>query len=253
MSNTTRFSDRVADYVAHRPSYPPAAIDALLSFATLAPGDAVADVGSGTGISTGLLLDRGLDVFAVEPNDGMRAAAEAAFSSNPRFHSIPTPAEATTLPTSSVKLVLAAQSFHWFDAPRARVEFRRITTAPHRVALLWNDRQTSGSPFLDGYEEILRTLGTDYDKVNHRNLTAESKAIADFFASPFELLTFPNHQDLTESALLGRAFSSSYTPKENDPRRPRMEAALQDLFARTQSHGTVRMTYITQLFVGLLF
>lgn len=251
-SNTTRFSDRVADYVAYRPSYPAAAIDTLLSRAQLSPGDSVADIGSGTGISTSLLLERGLTVYAVEPNAAMRSAAEQAHSANPAFHSVAAPAEATTLPACSVKLVLAAQAFHWFDAAKARAEFRRITTPPHVVALLWNDRQTSGSPFLDGYEEILRTLGTDYAHVNHRNLTAESKAIADFYAGPFELLTFHNHQDLTLPALLGRAFSSSYTPREGDPRRQQMETSLKNLFDKTQQNDTVRLSYVTQLFLGAL-
>jgi 16S rRNA A1518/A1519 N6-dimethyltransferase RsmA/KsgA/DIM1 with predicted DNA glycosylase/AP lyase activity len=36
----------------------------------------IADVGSGTGILTRLLLEEKLRVFGIEPNDEMRAAAE---------------------------------------------------------------------------------------------------------------------------------------------------------------------------------
>ena len=72
-----RFSDRVADYVRYRPGYPPELMRHLAARTGLGPGDAAADIGSGTGIFTRLLLEAGAEVFAVEPNADMRAAAEA--------------------------------------------------------------------------------------------------------------------------------------------------------------------------------
>ena len=70
-----RFSDRAADYVRYRPSYPPAAIELILE-GLGSPADlTVADIGAGTGISARLVADRGVRVIAVEPGDGMRSAA----------------------------------------------------------------------------------------------------------------------------------------------------------------------------------
>jgi trans-aconitate methyltransferase len=77
MQPTERFSTRAESYARHRPSYPAPAIDLLAARCGLKPGVAVADLGSGTGILTELLLKRGAEVFAVEPNAPMRAAAEA--------------------------------------------------------------------------------------------------------------------------------------------------------------------------------
>jgi 2-polyprenyl-3-methyl-5-hydroxy-6-metoxy-1,4-benzoquinol methylase len=68
-----RFSDRAADYVKYRPSYPAAAIDIILAGLGAAP--VVADIGAGTGISARLLADRGARVIAIEPNAAMRTAA----------------------------------------------------------------------------------------------------------------------------------------------------------------------------------
>ena len=65
----------------------------------------VADLGSGTGILTRLLLASGAQVIGVEPNDGMRAAAESALAGNARFRSVRGSAEATTLAAESVDLL----------------------------------------------------------------------------------------------------------------------------------------------------
>ena len=74
---TERFSSRADNYARYRPSYPAAAIDLLSARCGLVAGARVADLGSGTGILSALLLERGAQVFAVEPNDAMRACAEA--------------------------------------------------------------------------------------------------------------------------------------------------------------------------------
>src|SRR5262245_7940094 len=70
-----RFTDRVADYVKHRPSYPAAAIDAMLRGLGDPTRLTAADLGAGTGIASRLLANRGLRVIAIEPNPAMRAAA----------------------------------------------------------------------------------------------------------------------------------------------------------------------------------
>ena len=71
MAYVQRFSDRVQDYTRYRPSYPAATLDHLAHYG-LQPGAVVMDAGSGTGILSELLLDRGATVFAVEPKGPMR-------------------------------------------------------------------------------------------------------------------------------------------------------------------------------------
>ncbi len=97
MDPTLRFSSRVEHYRRYRPGYPPEAIDLLRDRCGLGPQTRVADLGSGTGILTALLLDRGAQVFAVEPNAAMRSAAEALLGARGGFVSVVGTAEATTL------------------------------------------------------------------------------------------------------------------------------------------------------------
>src|SRR5512138_2362812 len=120
-----RFTSRVEDYLRYRPSYPTEIMKNLSEDCGLTDGSVVADIGSGTGFLSRLLLDAGCEVYGVEPNPRMRDAAEEYLQSFPRFHSIAGSAEDTTLPAASVDAVTAAQAFHWFDTERARHEFIR--------------------------------------------------------------------------------------------------------------------------------
>ena len=107
----------------------------------LRPDWAIADIGSGTGILSRLLLQRGHIVFGIEPNDEMRRAAEGLLTGFSGFRSISATAEDTTLKSQSVDLIVAAQAFHWFDPDFARREFARILKPDGVVALIWNDRR----------------------------------------------------------------------------------------------------------------
>jgi SAM-dependent methyltransferase len=210
----------------------------------------VCDVGSGTGFSTELFLDAGNEVYAVEPNDAMRAAAERRLGSRAGFHSIAGTAERTGLASESVDLVVAAQAFHWFDARAARAELGRILRSPRWAALLWNTRHEDATPFLHGYESLLRTHGTDYSQVRHD--WRRAGALEEFFPEGFERAVLPNEQVLDYEGLRGRLGSSSYVPPPGDPRHEAMLADLRTLFEAHEEAGTVRMTYDCEVLTGCI-
>lgn len=250
MKPEDRFSHRVRDYMRYRPGYPPACLDVLRARAGLAVGMDVADLGSGTGIFSELLLGAGCRIFAVEPNTAMRHAAQNVLARHAGFTSVAGRAEETTLPGASVDLVAAAQAFHWFDPPRARAEMRRILRPGGRVALLWNERITEGDPFLEAYERLLHAHGTDYAEVDHRQVDAA--ALAAFFRGPSTTDTLENHQDLDEIGLVGRTQSCSYMPGEGDPGHGAMLQALYELFHDHARDGRVRLCYRTAVVTGAL-
>lgn len=247
---TRRFSNRVADYIRSRPSYPPALIDLLRAACGLTPSATVADIGSGTGILTRLLLATGATVYGIEPNDAMRAAAESLIGDQPRFVSVAATAEATTLPPASVDLITAAQAFHWFDRQRTRQEWRHILTPDGWVALIWNDRRPDATPFLRAYEDLLRRFGTDYQAVNHRNI--DRAALAMFFGGTVHEATFPHEQRFDFEGLKGRLLSSSYVPAADDPRAVPMLESLRAIFESFNQGGTVALQYDTRVFYGRL-
>src|SRR5208282_4897099 len=107
----------------YRPGYPVQVVHELQAQCGLASSHAVADIASGTGIWTRMLLENGNPVFGVEPNAEMREAGERLLAAYPKFTSISGTAEATTLLDQSVDFVTAAQAAHWCDRVQSRREF----------------------------------------------------------------------------------------------------------------------------------
>jgi len=247
---TERFSSRVDNYARYRPGYPPQAIDLLRERCGLGPGARVADLGSGTGILTELLLASGAEVFAVEPNDGMRAAAEAQLGHYPRFYSVKGTAESTTLAAASVELLVAGQAFHWFDPQRARSEALRVLRPGAWAALLWNERPPELTPFLADYEALLKRHAPEYTRITASR--ADAGTMREFLGAAMEVRAFANQQILDFEGLKGRLMSSSYAPEPGDPHYEPMIALLREVFARHERDGRIVMPYSTLVYFSQL-
>jgi SAM-dependent methyltransferase len=246
---TQRFSNRVDDYVRYRPDYPPALIDWLRTTAGLTPTWHVADIGAGTGISSKLFLEAGHAVTAVEPNAPMRAAAQRWLNGYSLFQTVDGRAEATGLPAASVDLVSAAQAFHWFDTVAVRKEWKRILRPDGLVVIYWNSRRLVGSPFLEGYEKLLRTFGTDYASVAERY--ADDAVMKIWFgAGLLGSARFDHRQLLDFDGLRGRLLSSSYAPAAGHRNHEPMLAELRKLFDATAENGLVHFDYDTRAHLG---
>jgi SAM-dependent methyltransferase len=240
-----RFSDRAEDYVKYRPSYPAAAIDAVLDGLGPARLLRAADIGAGTGISARLLAWRGVSVVAVEPGDGMRSAAEP----HPNVVWVNGRAEATGLESRSVDVVLSAQSFHWFKQDDALAEFARILQPRGRIALMWN-RRSKQDPFTAGFRQAILDSGGESPA---ERMEFDPAVIADSgLFGPLERLVFPNSQRLDIDGLIGRARSASYVPKDGEAGAKLIHVlrALHHQFA--DADGMATIVYETELFRATL-
>jgi SAM-dependent methyltransferase len=245
---TTRFSNRVADYVKYRPGYPENAIEFIAQTMKLNDESIVADIGSGTGLSSKPFLEQGMMVFGVEPNKEMREAGEAFLTNYQKFVSHDGTAEATGLVDHSIDVIIAAQAFHWFSVAAAKDEARRILKPSGYVVLLWNERLTDSTPFLREYEQLLKIFGTDYAKVDHRNV--DEIVLNKFFDGEFELAEFRNVQHFDYDGLEGRLRSSSYVPAPVDPQFAPMIAMLEALFQQFEEQGAVDIEYTCKVYWG---
>jgi SAM-dependent methyltransferase len=247
---TSRFSDRVENYVRYRPGYPTEVLRALEKDCGLAPSHLVADIASGTGIWTRTLLENGNSVFGVEPNAEMRQAGERLLATFPKFTSIAGTAEATTLGNASVDFVTAAQAAHWFDRERTRAEFARILKPGGWLALLWNERVTDSTPFLRDYEQLLLTYGTDYEEVRHERTT---DAVNEFYdPAPFQARVFELRQEFDYAGIEGRLLSSSYAPGPDHPNHAPMLRELRRIFDAHALSGRAAFDYKTRVYFGQL-
>ncbi|MFZ0760479.1 MAG: class I SAM-dependent methyltransferase [Candidatus Sulfotelmatobacter sp.] len=247
---TSRFSDRVENYVRYRPGYPPEALETLRTECGLEPGHVVADVASGTGIWTRMLLENGNPVFGIEPNSEMREAGERLLTAFPKFTSVAGTAEATTLADGSVDFVTAAQAAHWFDRERARREWIRMVRPGGWLALVWNERITDTTAFLRDYERLLLTYGTDYREIRHEHTTL---AVNQFFdPNPFQERVFEMRQEFDYGGVEGRLLSSSYAPGPKHAWHVPMLRELRRIFEACAIEGRVEFKYKTRLYFGRL-
>ena len=156
------FGEEAAAYERGRPSYPPEAIDWLLP----AGANTVLDLGAGTGKLTVRLVERGLDVVAVDPIPEMLEVLSASLPDTPALLGT---AEEIPLPDDSVDCVLVAQAWHWFDPRRATAEIARVLRPGGRLGLVWNTRDER----MGWVKDLGAIIGHEHDPLNDEvSLTA---------------------------------------------------------------------------------
>lgn len=246
LSPTTRFSNRVENYVKYRPGYPKEIIPFFENELGLKPGARIADIGSGTGLFAEPLLQNGYPVICIEPNEEMRKAGEERLKKYMQFSNNHHAAEATGLPDHSIDLITVAQAFHWMDAKAAREEFSRILKPGAYTVLAWNILKTD-TYFLETYSSIKERYRIE-EKDTHNMQPAQ---IAAFF-KPAEMqrTVFPNVQLLDFDALKGQLLSSSYIPLPGHPSYETMISELVQLFVAANENGFVKMEFDTILYYG---
>src|SRR5665213_328117 len=245
--NTKRFSDRVEDYIKYRPNYPGNLTPFLKENIGLNESKIIADIGSGTGISSIPFLKNNNKVFGVEPNKEMREAAEKLLSVYPNFESVGGSSEKTNLPGNSVDILFAGQAFHWFDKTKSKTEFERILKKNGNIVLVWNSRSVH-SEFQQEYEKVLYETIEEYKLVNHRNISGEE--ITQFFnPKKVNKATLENQQILDLNGLKGRLLSSSYCPKSG-PVYTKLMERIALLFNKYEKNDQIVFEYETQVYYG---
>jgi SAM-dependent methyltransferase len=130
------FESVAGSYAASRPGYPPTLFDAIEEL-TGSPlrGAYVVDVGAGTGIATGLLLDRGARVVAVEPGVAMSNQLHLGLPEVPVVRAV---GEVLPLKAACADIVTYAQSWHWTDPAQSVPEAVRVLRPGGALVLFWN-------------------------------------------------------------------------------------------------------------------
>jgi SAM-dependent methyltransferase len=222
------FDREAASYAGVRPTYAGAAIELVHS--RTPAGGLVCDVAAGTGIFTRQLLSAGLEVTAVEPVEGMRRQFHA---DTPAGHVVDGTAEDLPFADGSFDVVTAAQAFHWFDAPVALAEIRRVLRPGGWLFMVWNER--------DHAEAWIREWTTVVDSLSlgegvrpyHRHQDTDWAAVvaeAGGFG-PVESTVYDNPQTGTPSGLVERARSMSYVASLEPDRQAVVLDAVRELVA----------------------
>jgi SAM-dependent methyltransferase len=182
----------------------------------------VVDLGAGTGIFTRLIASLGHEVVAVEPDDGMLAKLLAV---NPKTAAIRGSAQEIPLPDESVDVVVAAQSYHWFDTEPARREIARVLRPGGIFAPIWNLRDESVPWVAELSRVALLEDGTR--SVEHRSSTRD---FGPCFAAA-EWAEFPHAVGHTAATLRELIRSRSYYLVASATERRRLDDAVETIAA----------------------
>jgi SAM-dependent methyltransferase len=221
-------------YDRGRPSYPADAVAWLLD------GEAkiVLELGAGTGKLTRSMVDQGHAVFATEKDPQMIAVLQERV---PEVSAKVASAEDIPANDRSVDVVIAAQSFHWFDHEVAIPEMARVLKPGGHVALVWNffdERIPWVRKLVEVTGEWSKTSGGSHE------LLAESDLFGEVEAEKFAFW-----QDVTRDTLVDIVASRSYIASLPEAEREaRLDAvrALYDDYGR--GHDGMQLPYVVECF-----
>jgi ubiquinone/menaquinone biosynthesis C-methylase UbiE len=248
--NWERFDRKSRNYDLYRPRYPKQLLTLLEKEVGLNKSSIVADVGSGTGLLSELLLKSGCSIFCVEPNEEMRNIAREKFAKVAKCTVLDGTAENTSLPDNSIDLITAGQAFHWFDETKSKKEFNRILKRDGLVALVWNTRLESSEGMNSEYEKLVRKYSVGYHASGH--LAVSKDVIEAFFDGNFRSFIIKNDQLLDLEGMLGRYLSASYAIDQRDKNFEQMKREFSVVFKRFEVNGYITIEYETEVFLGTI-
>ncbi|MFL5736552.1 MAG: class I SAM-dependent methyltransferase [Actinomycetota bacterium] len=209
------------DYQRLRRDYPREPIDWFIAEAELAPGSRMLDAGAGTGQATRVLSSAGMNAIAMEPAPNLRQKLHDVV---PDGAVVGAKAEALPFRDGSLDAVVSAQSFQWFDGPRAVPELHRVLRPGGALAVVWIESD-EGSTL---HQEMWEAAGEDPPEGSAIDQAQErwrgSFDRTELFG-PFRTATFPFVRRL-QSADLPRfiATSSDIAVLPNDRRARALRA-----------------------------
>jgi ubiquinone/menaquinone biosynthesis C-methylase UbiE len=153
-----------AEFYKYRPNYSPKAIDMLINYVNATNNDfLIADIGAGTGNLTIMLLERGLNVDSVEPNDEMRNIGIDITKNYNTVNWTKATGTETTLKSNSYNWVTFGSSFNVIDRELGLKETHRLLKTGGYFTCMWNHRNLN-CPIQKQAEDIIEQFVPTYDR-----------------------------------------------------------------------------------------
>lgn len=221
------FQGAAAYYEQYRLAYPQRLIQRVAGLAGLEPGDAVLDLGCGTGMLATGFASLGMAVTAMDPEPEMLAATQSAAQAQGVAVTPVLGGSGDLIPAMGpFRLVAMGRSFHWMDRGATLAMLDRIVTPDGGVALFHDAHPPVAE---NGWFKTLCDVQARYRRGAGRG-GGHRRYEPFLFASAFtqlEGLSVTVRQNLTIEDIMGRAFSMSHTaPQGLDVKREEFAAAL---------------------------
>jgi ubiquinone/menaquinone biosynthesis C-methylase UbiE len=222
---TGLFQGLVAHYERYRLTYPQRLIQRVAGLLGLKPGDAVLDLGCGTGMLATGFASLGMAVTAMDPEPEMLAATgTAAQAQGVTVTAILGGSQELTPAMGPFRLAAMGRSFHWMDRAATLAMLDRIV-APDGGVALFHDAHPPVAE--NGWFKTLCDVQARYRRGAARG-GGHRRYEPFLFASAFtqlDGLSVTIRQTLTIEDIVGRAFSMSHAAAQS-PDREEFAAAL---------------------------
>ncbi len=238
------FASAAPTYARSRPIYARAAIGAIKDL--VPDGSVVLDVAAGTGILAGQLRRARLRVVALEPVPEMLEQLHRALPDVPAVRGV---AEHLPFADGSLGAVTVGEAFHWFDAPAALVEVRRVLGHGGVLAIARNRRDESVG-WVARYGELVRSELVGGDPYERRD-PAETVAEVGGFVR-VQALEVANPRPCGPRQLVERAASTSFVADAAPEARARVLGRVEQLAATHPDlvgRSTFDLPYLTEVVV----
>jgi SAM-dependent methyltransferase len=238
------FASAAPTYARIRPAYARAAIGAIKDL--VPDGSAVLDLAAGTGILTGQLHRARLRVLALEPVPEMLDQLHRTLPDVPTVRGV---AEDLPFADGSLGAVTVGEAFHWFDAPAALGEVRRVLRRGGVLAIARNRRDESVD-WVARYGELIRSELTGGDPYERRESTEVVAEVGGF--ALLHALEVANPRPCGPRQLVDRAASTSFVADATPDARARVLDRVEQLAAThpdLSGRSTFDLPYVTEVVV----
>ena len=239
----------LAEAYLKRPDYAQEAIDKMVRQAGLREGDPVCDVGAGAAHLTLKLAEKKLDVYAVEPNDSMRANGIRRTKDYENVKWFEGVGEHTGMESDKFKMVTFGSSFNVCKREEALIEVCRILQSKGWFACMWNHRNLEDALQVE-IEEMLRQNIPDYKYGTRREDQTEVIENSGLFAEVIYVEGNVEHNILAEDFIEG--WKSHGTVQRQS--KERFSYINQEIRKIVESKGQkyIRVPYTTRIWMAQL-
>lgn len=239
---------RQNDYTKYRPEYPKELFKFLVKNYDM-KNKTIVELGAGTGKFSKLASKYCKKIYYIEPNIDMLNEGKKYCKECNNIIFLNTCAEETQVPNNSSDIILAVQSFHWFDKKKLKEEVKRISTGNSYFAIVWNDLEDENNEFSQEYFKYINSWNTKLTgKIyQHKNIEERQK----FFTNKkYDTHTFIHSKEYSLEMLIGLSKSLSYAPKEDSEYYEKFINGIIKIFNKYKNNDYVIFDFHTEMYIG---
>ena len=238
-----------AQFYKFRPNYTPQSIDMLVElvggFVRKKARNSslrVADIGAGTGNLTIMLLERGLEVVAVEPNDAMREIGiERTKGQNVKW--VRATGLENGLKSGDFDWVTFGSSFSVMDRGEALKESHRLLKKGGYFSCMWNHRDLN-DPLQKSVEAIVEECVPNYERGARRE---DQRPVIEAHKELFDGLVYLEHdfyftQSLENYLLAWQSVKNPFWDLDTDEGKALFERICEKIRAKLPNEFSIKYT-----------